>query len=523
MSNDLRIAELERELEEKRKEIESLNVEKQFLEQTSAELREKIHQYQGVVNSSTSLIAFLQGPDYTIQFANPAIRNVWGKGDDVVGKPLFEVIPEVKEQGIEDYFRQVYYEGEAFHAEGLSVEHIVNGERIKSYFDFSYMPQKDDNEKIYGIGIVAQNVTKQVLLNKDIRRSEREFRELINFMPHKISMTDAEGNPHFYNQNWLDYVGMSLEEFREQSYIEILHPDDKERVSREVDRCFAAVEDMHIETRIQDKNGDYIWHLSKAIPIKDIDGNITCWISSSTEIQQIKEEEKRKEDFLKLISHELKTPVTSIKGYVQLLLAMISKEQETSAEQLKMRPYLNRMETQIEKLIRLIAEMLDLSRIEQNELELKKENFGLNKLVEEVVEDLSYSNKDIQIQLDHELECEVNADKDRLGQVIINLVTNALKYSPESNKVNIKIYEAEPGHVAVSIKDFGIGIKKSELGNIFKRFYRVSGNKDETYAGFGIGLYLSNEIIVKHEGEMLVKSTPGEGSEFIFTIPLNHT
>ena len=207
---------------------------------------------------------------------------------------------------------------------------------------------------------------------------------------------------------------------------------------------------------------------------------------------------------------------------MQLLISMLPNNNTESDKKIIIKPYLNRIETQVERLIRLISEMLDLSRIEQQELQLKKENFSLNEQVENIIDDITYSNKDVQIELEHQCECSVYADKDRIGQVIINFVTNALKYSPETNKVQIKVYHEQPDNVAICVKDFGIGIAKKEQKKIFNRFYRVAGNKDDTYAGFGIGLYLSNEIIKRHHGKIFVKSDIGKGSEFTFILPLNH-
>lgn len=484
------------------------------------ELKESEHRLREMIHSSNSLIAILRGPDMIIEIANDAIKKVWGKGTDVEGTSLFDLLPEIVDQGMPEIFRNVYETGEVFVAHESPIMHTKDGKMILGYFDFIYQAQRDSNGNIEGVSVIATEVTNQAILNKKIKKNEKEFRELVNFMPHKISLTDGEGNPIFYNESWLDYVGKTFSDFKEQSYTDIIHPDDRERIKKEVEKSLSNGADLDVEVRLQDKKGNYQWHISKATPVRDEDGIINSWITSSTEIQKLKEEEQKKEDFLKLVSHELKTPVTSIKGYVQLLLSMLKNNGE-SGKALPVKPYLNRIETQVERLIRLISEMLDLSRIEQNELELKTEKFNLNKHVEEIVEDLTYSNKNIKIELEHKYDCDVYADKGRIGQVIINFVTNALKYSPDSNRVNIKIYDHDNDQVAVSVKDFGIGISEKEQHQIFKRFYRVAGNKDDTYSGFGIGLYLSNEIIERHNGKIFVKSELGQGSEFTFTIPLN--
>ena len=163
--------------------------------------------------------------------------------------------------------------------------------------------------------------------------------------------------------------------------------------------CLTDGNNLDKEIRLRNRDGDYKWHICRATAVTNDEGEITSWISSSTEIQNLKDEERRNEDFLKLVSHELKTPVTSIKGYVQLLLSILPKNNSDADKKLIIKPYLNRIETQVERLIRLISEMLDMSRIEQNELELKKEQFNLNLHAEEIIEDLTYTNKDIQLEL----------------------------------------------------------------------------------------------------------------------------
>ena len=521
-SDDLRIEQLEQELERKNKEIKRLQDEKIYLQAEVTGLDSETHKFKDLVYSSNFLFAIFMGENHVIDIANKSIKEVWGKGEDVIGKPLLEILPELKDQGVKELLDHVYQTGESYHANEVPIKLIKNDKPELKYFDFTYQPQKNIKGEIIGVADIATDVTKQALLNKKIKKSEREFRKLVNFMPHKISLANAEGDTIFYNQNWLDYVGKNLEDFIEQPWTDILHPDEKEEVEQVVAGCLTKGNNLDKEIRLRDRNGKYKWHICRATAVKNEEGEITSWISSSTEIQKLKNEEKRNEDFLKLISHELKTPVTSIKGYVQLLLTMLPKNNTDIDKKLVIKPYLNRIETQVERLIRLISEMLDMSRIEQNELVLYKEQFNLNQHTEEIIEDLTYTNKDIQLELEHSFNCDVVADKDRIGQVLINFITNAVKYSPNSNRVKIKIHEYNPEMVAVTVKDFGIGIEKNEQKQIFKRFYRISGEKADTYAGFGIGLFLSNEIINRHNGKIFVKSEFGNGSEFTFTIPLNH-
>ena len=142
----------------------------------------------------------------------------------------------------------------------------------------------------------------------------------------------------------------------------------------------------------------------------------------------------------------------------------------------------------------------------------------MNDLVGQTAQDIHYTNTRHNIIIEQGEEFFVYADQDRIGQVLINLITNAIKYSPESHDVNIRIWKSAEDRVTVSVKDRGVGIDEADHQNIFKRFYRITEEEEDTYSGFGIGLFLANEIIDRHQGVLEVKSKKGEGSEFSFTL-----
>jgi signal transduction histidine kinase len=223
-----------------------------------------------------------------------------------------------------------------------------------------------------------------------------------------------------------------------------------------------------------------------------------------------------------MASHELKTPITSIKGYVQLLLNAFDKQKdETKAlPPLLVRSSLISVDKQVTRLTRLISELLDLSKIETGTLELRKEKFSLNELAIETIEDILYTTSSHHINLYHDFHSYVYADRDRVGQVMINFLTNAIKYSPASTRIDVTLYQFAKDEIAFSVKDFGIGIDKEEQQKIFERFYRSKGKEEQTYPGFGIGLFIANEFVQKHGGRMLVESEKGKGSIFTFTLPL---
>jgi PAS domain S-box-containing protein len=234
--------------------------------------------------------------------------------------------------------------------------------------------------------------------------------------------------------------------------------------------------------------------------------------------QELREEQKN--NFIQMASHELKTPITSMQGYVQLLLSAYKEDNEKSLSPLFVRSSLNSIEKQIKRLTRLISELLDLSKIDAGQLKLNSELFSLNELAIDIVQDILHTNPKHPINLFHDVECSINGDKDRIGQVLTNLLTNAIKYSPSSEKIDIWIKKATDSKVAVSVKDYGIGIAEKEQNKIFERFYRIKGQEVDTYPGFGIGLFIARDIVQKHNGEITVESEIKKGSVFTFTLPV---
>lgn len=363
------------------------------------------------------------------------------------------------------------------------------------------------------------NIEFQKEAEQTLIKSREQFKELAELVPEKVSYADASGQVEYYNKSWLHFTGKGLEELKKNGWLKVIHPDERRNV---LDKWKASVlkgSKFEVEMRCLNRKGEYKWHLSRAVPVKDETGKVRKWIGATTEIEKIKEEEKRKEGFLQLVSHELKTPVTSIKGYVQLLLRLLEKDTTSAESSIPLVPSLQRIDDQVGRLTRLISEMLDLSRIEDNRLELKKQPFNFNELVEETVQDIKRTEIKHKITVQQDVKCVINADRDRIGQVLINFITNAIKYSPNGKEVMVRLYRNEEESVAVSVRDQGIGISKADQKEIFKRFHRVEGKNEETYAGLGIGLFLAHEIVDRHGGFIAVESQPGEGSEFTFVLP----
>lgn len=176
---------------------------------------------------------------------------------------------------------------------------------------------------------------------------------------------------------------------------------------------------------------------------------------------------------------------------------------------------------QIDKLSDLVADILDVSRIEKGKLNYTKKIFNLEELIEEIVADIQPTYPQHRIVLKNGKDVSIYGDPMRISQVIVNLLTNAIKYSPKADKVIVKVFKTKgaKNSITVGVQDFGIGIPKSEQGKIFERFYRIGDEQRETISGFGLGLHITSEIIKRHGGYIWVESTLDKGSTFFFTLP----
>jgi PAS domain S-box-containing protein len=481
-------------------------------------IREKEHRIRSMVEEADVATAVYTGREMKIELANEAMIKVWGKDSSVKGKTLREALPELEGQPFHQLLDDVFTTGKTYWGKEDKVDLVIDGKLKTGFFNFTYKPLRNEKGEIYGILNMATDVTEMVESRNLLKESETYFRQMTDLIPEKFCTTDPEGNFIYFNRHWLEYTGLSKEELQKEGWSCLVHPEETEIFEQKWQHSLDTGNNFEMEVRYRDINGKYKWHLRRAEAVRDENDNIKFWIGTNTEIHRLKEEEKRKESFLKMVSHELKTPVTSIKGYVQLLLNLLRREEDGNIVPLPLKPSLERIDHQIVRLTRLISEMLDLSRIEENKLELQKSVFSINELVTETVQDIHYTNTQHRVSIIHEHHCKIYADKDRIGQVLINFITNAIKYSPESREVKVYIQRIKDGKVAVSVRDRGIGIDKANHKNIFKRFYRVGVESEETYSGFGIGLYLAKEIIQRHNGSIKVKSKIGEGSDFTFIL-----
>jgi two-component system, chemotaxis family, CheB/CheR fusion protein len=367
--------------------------------------------------------------------------------------------------------------------------------------------QKNAREQL--IFLAFEDVTESEIRIK--KRTDLFFENIANSAPVMLWVTDADGLVSFVNSRWIEFTGGNEKKDNDRS--RRIHPDDTSLFLATYNSALQNQKEYALEFRLQDHSGEYRWISEKAVPKFSTSGVFEGFIGCSIDIDDVKEHEQRKDDFIRMASHELKTPITSIKGYVDLMLTLDLKENTFYKSSLIT------VNKQVGKLTRLITDLLDMTKIETAAFHLNKEVFEMNAHIFEIIEETKSLFVNHELILHRTDDCELYADKERISQVIINLLTNAAKYSPGGKKiiVTIKCGKAE---LTVSVQDFGIGISKDDQLKIFERFYR-SGEKDRlTFPGFGIGLFIASEIIKLHQGKIWVQSEINIGSVFFFSLPL---
>ncbi len=357
---------------------------------------------------------------------------------------------------------------------------------------------------------VIQDITAKKEAEEKLKQREEIFRGLAEALPQLVWMTSEKGESLFVSNSWYNYSGLdhTLEDYWEK----IVHPADLEAINKAWGHSLQTGKNYEAEVRLKSKAGFYRWFLVRGLSLKNNDGKIERWVGAFTDIHEQKRKEQRKDEFISIATHEMKTPLTTAKGYLELLLLTIGKEPEDALL------YANKASQAVGRLNHFVLDLLDATKIQNGKLTYDKKPVNLEIVLNEVVEHFEFSSKSHTIYKKGEAEQPVFGDKARLQQVFTNLISNAIKYSPNQNKITINITETVD-KVQVAVQDFGVGMSSEHTQKIFDRYYRVQEHAIQ-FQGLGIGLYISNEIIKDHNGQLWVESNEGEGSTFYFTLPI---
>lgn len=354
--------------------------------------------------------------------------------------------------------------------------------------------------------LLQQEVEFRKKAQQESHENAQQLRAILESIPQIAFSCSREGKIEYSNTHWQTYTGNS--EYPE------LHPDEPS-FPNILNEMIHQKDVFEKEVRMAKPGQEsYRCFLLRAAPSYK-EGKIKSWTATFTDIEEQKQSSRRKDEFLSVASHELKTPLTSIKGYIQLL-------ERTLTDDCPGRLYVERSLLQIQKLDSLIADLLDISRIESGRMKLHRTNFPLDALVRRAVELMQQISPDYQFKIDGESDAVLYGDEMRLEQVLLNFLSNAVKYSPHQKEVLVSITTPDKNQVKVSVADQGIGINKTDQQSVFDKFFR-SEESIRNFQGLGLGLYICADLLQRHEGSYGVTSEPGKGSTFHFILPINTT
>ena len=479
------------------------------LEEINHTLLNSENNLKNLVANAPVAMAVFKGPDHVVEVANAKALELWNKAAaEVMNKPLVEGMPEIRDQGIETILADVFATGKRFIANERPIKLIRDGKLQNTYINLVYEALKGAADTVYGIVAIGIEVTEQVVSRHRIEEAEERARlavEAADIGTFDFNIQDD----HLIASPRLNEI-MNIHEPEDHSkYLGSIYPEDIPIRNEAYDEAYKTGK-LSYQVRVKDGN-QVKWVQAKGNVYYDAAGKPLRILGIMLDVTDQKNLEKRKDDFISIASHELKTPVTTLKASLQMLYKM--KDNPTE----KFPRLLEQSIRSMHKISTLIEELLNVNRIKEAELPLHKSIFTISELLNGSCNHISLTGKhDLLIAGDKDLQAY--ADERAIDQVVVNLVNNAVKYAPESR--NIYLMVEQNGNMAkISVRDNGPGIPPDKLGFLFNRYYQVN-SAGYISSGLGLGLFISSEIVKRHGGEIGVESELGKGSTFWFTLPL---
>ena len=483
---------------------------KQRLQQANEELTEKESRLKMAI-AATNLGTWEYNLDNNDLYWSPECRAIYGIGPDE--QPTMELFSE-----------HIHPEDREF-VEKEIARCIANGS--KGRYDIIYrICRFDDNATrwikvqglIYGGGETPQRFIGTVLDISDRRQAEEQSAKLaaiITSSDDAIISKTLDSVITSWNAAAHQMFGYSADEMIGQTVHKLIPADRQDEENKIIERLRKGERVEHFETQRVTRDGRLIDVSLTISPIKDSEGRIIGASKIARDVTERKLDENRKNDFIGMVSHELKTPLTSLNAIIQVVSAKLKQNDD---------PFLTgameRANTQVKKMTTMINGFLNVSRLESGKIIIERQRFDLYELIEEIVDETNLTVTTHQTILDQCDPIEIEADRDKIASVITNLINNAIKYSPNGKTVNVQC-EKQQERVVVSVHDEGVGIQPNDLPHVFDRYFRSENKQTRHISGFGIGLYLSAEIIHRHNGDIWAESATGKGSTFYFSLPLN--
>jgi PAS domain S-box-containing protein len=490
---------------------EELRLSEEFLQNANNSLSDSEARFRQLIKQAPVGICLIGAEDLMVQEVNDAYLQLVGRSRDVFeNHTIWEIVSEAA-QTYAPIMNGVIETGVAFHAREHRVTLTREGTDEEVFINFVYDPIYGQDEKVIAILVIAIEVTDMVVARKKIEEAEQRSRLAVDAAGIGIFDIDLETGAAVVAGKFNEIF--DIESAPNQDSVDtLIHPDDRQiRTTAHTE----ALRTGHLfyEARLSPENNGARWIRAQGKVLYNDNNKAERILGTVLDITAYKELQQQKDDFISIASHELKTPITSLKASLQLMDRIKDKPEQNA-----MIPKLIlQSRKSVERVSALVEDLLNVSRLQQSDIRLNKSNFILSQLVNAVANPISITAKH-RIIITGELELQVYADEHRIDQVITNFLNNAVKYAPLSETIEVDITTTND-FVTLSVTDHGPGIPLEKQAHLFDRYYRVDQSGHQG-SGLGLGLYICEEIIGRHGGSIGVISQEGEGSSFWFKLPL---
>jgi len=501
--------------------LEELTSTNEELNSSLKQLAQSREYIRTIIEQAPVGIAMLKGPEHIIEIANPAILSIWGrKESEVIGYPHESARPELRDQPVNNWLKEVYKSKKPKINNEFMVRLRHNDGLREAIVNSIYQPIFSERGDITGVLVIIEEITQQVLAR---RKNENDQSMLaLALEAGELATFYYQPATNLFSGNTLlkTWFGLSSDEKLELTLaLEAILPEDRDRVITAITNSLAKDSDGHyfIEYSIQNKADKKIRLLqANGRVFYDQEGNALSLNGTLRDITKQKKEEERKDDFMGMVSHELKTPLTSLKAYIQIL-QRIEANKESSTQQ----NILEKSVKQVDYMNSMINGFLNVSRLDSGQMHIEKKVFDLQLLFSEIEDEVLSTNHSRDFIFQPSGQVFIHADREKISQVLHNLIGNAIKYSPFGKVITVEYLKIGSNNLQINVQDYGIGISSEDQQRIFDRYYRVKDINSKSIAGFGIGLYLCKEIIELHKGTIEVKSSKTEGTIFSVVLPID--
>jgi PAS domain S-box-containing protein len=482
------------------------------------------------------------------------------KAEDVIGKSDYDFFPREEADVFWAHDDEVFRTGkvdvnEEYHTDAYGKRHIVltkkslyrspDGELYIVGVFQNVTELREQEIEIARLNLelarqyqIALRNTQEVLMTTEskLQQSDNRWRDLANAVPFIIWVANSVGNTAFWNDRWYKYSGLTVEQSLGSSIMDALYPEDREAFAKRWKEHVESGALFETEARYRAADGSYRWHLVRAVPIQDSHGAIENWYGSLIDIQERRLMEmelktaknaaevanQKKSQFLANMSHELRTPLNAVIGFSDMLKKGIGGPLTEKQDN-----YARHISASGRHLLAMVNDILDISKAEAGKIRLSLQPIELKRFVEELKALISFSSYKHQVKLSFTMQPGLQtlvADPDRLKQIFINLISNAIKFNHEGGAVNVELSQSADGQWFIAkVQDTGIGIPSDQLPLLFTEFYQVDSSYTRLYEGAGLGLALTRKLVDLHQGTIDVESQEGVGSTFTFQLPMFHS